>query len=305
MNNGDIDAYTWVNRVIGEQMKRRTRRKLWLHAGLFILTVLSTFFVGLGDGVTGALWYSGGIMTILLTHEMGHFLMARKHGIPASLPYFIPVPLPPFGTMGAVIKMEGRVPDRRALFDVGTAGPLAGLAMIIPAVYVGLRLSSIHQTADLAGTTLPLGDSLLFKLIARAALGPLPQGHDIFLHPLAFAGWVGLLVTAINLIPVGQLDGGHVVYALFGKRSRWVAGVFYAAFFTIFLFFYVGWILPVILLLVIRRHPPTVNDALPLDGLRKVLGWAVMAIFILSFTPVPFGVTDGLVPLIVNILNAG
>lgn len=279
---------------------KRNTRKLWLHGLLFGLTVCTTYLVGLSDGWIGAAWYSGGIILILLTHEMGHYLMARKHGIPASLPYFIPVPLPPFGTMGAVIKMEGRIPDRRALFDVGVAGPLSGLAMIVPAILIGTRMSTVVEVSSLGQGTISLGDSLLFSMLARVSVGPMAQGQDLLLHPLAFAGWVGLLVTALNLLPIGQLDGGHIMYALFWRRSRLVSRVFFVLFLLICLFLYAGWFLLIVILAMIRNHPPTMYDELPLDGWRRAVGAFALLVFVLAFTPVPFGFGEGLIPMLLG-----
>jgi membrane-associated protease RseP (regulator of RpoE activity) len=278
-------------------------QKVWLHALLFLLTVASTFFVGLHDGIGGALWYSGAVMAILLAHEMGHFFAARRHGVPATLPYFIPMPFSPFGTMGAVIRMSGTIRDRRALMDIGAAGPLAGLALIIPAIVVGVLKSKIQPAASFGEGTIALGDSLLFKGLSRLAVGPIAEGQDILLHPLAFAGWVGLLVTALNLLPIGQLDGGHVSYALFRGRSRVVAAVFHAALAAVCLFLYVGWILLAVLLILIRKHPPTLDDELPLDAKRVALGWILLAVFILSVTPVPFGFGEGLIPMILKAIR--
>ncbi len=277
------------------------KRNITIHVVLFVLTIMSTYVVALGDGPLGALWYSLGIITILLTHEMGHYLMAKKHKVPATLPYFIPLPIGPFGTMGAVIKMKGRIPNRRALFDVGVAGPLAGLVMIIPAILIGLKLSPIVELSSLdQGTTITLGDSLLFSLFARIIHGSLPSGHDIFLHPLAFAGWVGLLVTALNLLPIGQLDGGHIMYALFWRNSKVVSTIVYILFIFVCLFYYAGWLLFLIVLSFVRRHPPTMDDYIPLDTKRKIIGAFAIIVFILAFTPVPFGFGDGLIPLIMQ-----
>ncbi len=272
----------------------------WLHVLLFVLTCITTFFMGLSDGLLGAFAYSGGIMTILLTHELGHYLMARKYGVPVTLPYFIPMPLPPFGTMGAVIKMGGQMPDRRALFDVGVAGPFSGFVMILPAIVIGLKLSHIQETATLSESVFFLGDSLLFKFLARIVIGPLPPGQDIILHPLAFAGWVGLLVTALNLLPIGQLDGGHIMYALFWKKSKFISILFYAALLVICLFFYFGWVLLVVILALIRKHPPTLNDNRPLGRRRTIAGIFAVLLFILAFTPVPFGFGEGLIPMILK-----
>jgi len=291
--NADHDDAGWT--VIPQK-----KQNIKLHVLLFVLTICTTYMVALGDGPLGALWYSLGIITILLTHEMGHYVMAKRHGIPTTLPYFIPIPLPPFGTMGAIIKMEGRIPDRRALFDVGVAGPLAGMVMIVPAILIGLKLSPVVELNALGNDTITLGDSLLFSLLARISIGSLPPGQDVVLHPLAFAGWVGLLVTALNLLPVGQLDGGHIMYALFWKRSKILSTIFYAIFLFICLFYYVGWFLFVIVLAFVRRHPPTINDGLPLDTKRKILGIFALIVFILAFTPVPFGFGEGLIPMLIK-----
>jgi len=272
-------------------------RRIWLHVLLFILTIGSTYLVGLGHGKTGALLYAGSLIAILLTHEMGHFLMARRYGVPATLPFFIPVPLPPFGTMGAVIKMGGRIPNRKALFDIGAAGPLAGMILIIPAVWIGLSHSTVVNSASLGEGSLPLGDSLFFEWAAGMIFGHIQDGYDVVLHPLAYAGWVGLLVTALNLLPIGQLDGGHVVYAVFGRRGRWVSWFFYGALILVCLFFYFGWFLLAIILMLIRRHPPTMNDSIVLGKRRKIIALLILGIFIVSFTPVPFGFGEGLIPL--------
>jgi membrane-associated protease RseP (regulator of RpoE activity) len=243
--------------------------------------------------------YSMGIMLILLTHEMGHYLMARLHRVPASLPYFIPIPFQPFGTLGAVIKMEGRMPNRRALFDIGLAGPLAGLVMIIPITLIGLNLSDVRPI-DLDEGTISLGESLLFRFLGWLIKGSLKEGTDIVLHPLAYAGWVGLLVTSINLLPIGQLDGGHVVYAMFRDKSKIPANIFYVLFIFVFLFYYVGWVLLVVLLALFRHHPATLDDSIPIDKRRRILGYLALIVFIVTFTPVPFHIGDGLIPMLIR-----
>jgi membrane-associated protease RseP (regulator of RpoE activity) len=277
--------------------------RVWLHALLFALTAASTFAVGLNDGVAGALWYSGAILSILLAHEMGHYLMARRHRIPVTLPYFIPMPLSPFGTMGAVIRMGGTIPDRRALMDVGAAGPLAGFVLIVPAIVFGLLKSTVVPVASLGDGAISLGDSLLFKFLARLVVGRLPEGTDLLLHPLAFAGWVGLLVTALNLLPIGQLDGGHIAYALFRGKSRRISAVFFWILVGVCLFLYSGWMLLVLVLLLIRNHPPTMNDEAPLEPRETTMGTVALAVFVLAFTPVPFGFGEGLIPMIVKALR--
>jgi membrane-associated protease RseP (regulator of RpoE activity) len=252
------------------------------HLILFLLTVLTTFLVG------GPV-YSATLMAILVAHESGHYLMSRRHGIPATLPYFIPLPLPPFGTLGAVIKMRGRMTDRRALLDIGVAGPLAGFVVTLPALIIGLKLSTVIPADQTPGFSLELGESLLFSFVTRAVLGPLGEQQDVLLHPMAYAAWTGLFVTALNLLPIGQLDGGHVIYALLGRHSRKVFIAALIGFAVICAFLYPGWILLILLILFFGfRHAPPVDNVTPLDTRRKWIGIAVMALFVLAFTPVPF-----------------
>lgn len=266
-----------------------------LNRNLFLATCVTTFLTGwLQDGnwQSGA-WYSFGIMSILLAHEMGHYVMCRKHGIKATLPFFIPfIPvLNPFGTFGAVIRMESQIPNRKALFDVAVAGPLAGLVVTLPAIYFGVQFSDVIDVTQTARNpaTISLGESFLFSELSKLAIGELPETKDILLHPLAFAGWAGLFVTALNLLPIGQLDGGHVVYALGGRKNHfWIALAAMAGFGFIALFVYRGWLLLFILLIWFGlRHPPTLDDT-PIDNKRMALGIFTLIIFVLSFTPQPF-----------------
>lgn len=270
-----------------------------LNVILFIATCFTTFATGwFSHGYWQAgLWYGAAIIAILLSHEMGHYLMCRKHGIRATLPFFLPFPnfpppvpmLNPFGTLGAVIRMESRIPSRKALFDVAVAGPLAGLAVTIPCIYFGIRLSEVIDTSTLGKAgTVSLGESMLFAELSRLAIGSLPQNQDIVLHPLAFAGWAGLFVTALNLLPIGQLDGGHIVYALIGKNHNYVATVALIGFGLVSIFIYPGWFLLLILLIWFgHRHPPTMDET-PLDDKRIAIGIITLIIFALSFTPEPF-----------------
>ncbi|MCD6115950.1 site-2 protease family protein [bacterium] len=274
-----------------------------VHIFLFILTIGTTYLVGFSDGPVGALWYSGAIITILLSHEMGHYLMTRKHRIAATLPYFIPFPLPPFGTMGALIKIKSPITDRRALLDIGAAGPLAGMIPISFALYFGLKFSQVVDIKSAGDTTISLGNSILFSAASRIIVGHLEKGQDILLHPLAFAAWAGLLVTAINLLPIGQLDGGHIIYALLRDKSSYFFKAFYIFLLTICLFYYAGWFLFIIILAILRKHPPTVYDHIPLDNKRKIIGIFAMIIFVLAFTPVPFGFGKGLIPLITGLIR--
>jgi Zn-dependent protease len=233
--------------------------------------------------------YSVAVMTILLCHEMGHYLQARRYGVPASLPFFIPMPGSITGTMGAVILMQPGRGDRRQIFDIAVSGPIAGLIPSIIFSLIGLRLSQVVPLAD-AGVHLTLGEPLVFKLLSYLALGPLPPGQDVFLHPVAFAGWVGIFITALNLIPIGQLDGGHTLYALLLQRAYPVAqGLLLAAVVAVFAFGYWGWSIMVLLLLLMGPiHPPTANDNIPLGTGRTILGWACLAFVPLGFTPTPF-----------------
>jgi len=256
-----------------------------VHIILFLLTIMTTY---LAHGI----FYSLSIVAILFAHEMGHYLMCRKYGISATLPFFIPFPFPqfnPFGTMGAVIKMRGRIPNRRALFDIGVAGPLAGLALTIPILIIGLENSEFVPITKIQGGTLFLGESVLFSQLAKLILGPTPEGYDTLLHPMAFAGWAGLFVTALNLLPIGQLDGGHVLYAIFGDKSQQIYKFVMGAFIIICAIWYPGWLLLIILLLWFGyRHPPPENDVIPLDPKRRLLGYFTFFVFVISFIPVPF-----------------
>jgi membrane-associated protease RseP (regulator of RpoE activity) len=198
---------------------------------LFLLTVASVFFAGslqtegataLGPlrGLLSGWVFAVPLMAILLAHEFGHYIAARIHGVPASLPYFIPMPISPLGTWGAVIAMKGRIGSRKALLDIGASGPLAGMAVALPVLIWGLLHSEVRAVT---GNGIQEGQCILYLILKRWIVGPIPAGHDVFLHPVAFAGWTGLFVTMLNLVPVGQLDGGHVSYALFGPAQNKIA----------------------------------------------------------------------------------
>lgn len=247
---------------------------------LFFATFLTTFFIN-------GPWYSISIMTILLSHELGHYFMCRKYKVEATLPYFIPMPFPPFGTFGAVIKMKDQIPSKKALFDIGAAGPIAGLVFAIPATIIGLYLSDVMP---LTGSHyLSLGEPLLFSAISKMVFGTIPEGFDIMLHPVAFAGWAGLFVTALNLLPIGQLDGGHIMYALLGERkSRIVFRIGILIFCLIAGLVYHGWIVFSILLLLFGfKHPPPIDPISGIDKKRRLIGIGMFILFLISFTPVP------------------
>jgi len=257
-------------------------RRNTIHFILFLMTVASTW-------LTGGLSYSIAIMLILLGHEMGHYFMSRRHGMRATLPFFLPFPFSPFGTLGAVIRMESTVSSRKALFDTGVAGPLMSLILSIPAIAIGLKLSVLIPTSQIKEGTIRLADPFLFTLIQRIVMGEVPENFDVMLHPIGYAGWVGLFVTALNLFPVGQLDGGHIAYALFGRWSRIIFIMAITAMAFITLFYNPGWILMLILMILFGfRHPTPIDDQTPLDGKRKWIGGLMFLTFLLSFTPAPF-----------------
>ncbi|MDC0683253.1 site-2 protease family protein [Sorangium atrum] len=295
---------------------------------LFCVTVISVF-------VAGTLWapitpdddsalsfvkalpqtwpFAVPFLSILLAHEFGHYFAARAHGVEASLPYFIPLPVvSPLGTMGAVISMKGRIKSRNALLDIGASGPLAGLAVALPVLFVGLMRSDVHASS---GPALQEGRSLLYLLLRRLAVGPIPETHDVFLGPTAMAGWAGLLITAFNLFPVGQLDGGHVAYALFGKQqdrySRAAHFLMLALFVGNVAYFtrrfiaeglsdalssavangmpWLTWFGVVYLMLRVggREHPPT--EPGELSPARKAIAVVTLLLFVLLLMPTPFG----------------
>ncbi len=302
-----------------------TQERYTLHVFLFAATVASVWYTGSGyeaagrglDSPEAALrhgWrYALPLMAILLCHELGHYIAARLHGVDASLPFFIPAPVvSSFGTMGAVIRMREHIRSRNALLDIGAAGPLAGLAVALPVLVIGLATSPVERHT---GFVVQEGQSLLYLLLKRAILGPIRDGYDVSLNSTAFAGWVGLFVTALNLLPIQQLDGGHISYALFGKTqdriSRFVhwglLGMFALNVYwfvvpvlgagergdvlwvaignTIFWLFWFG------LLHLMRRvggadHPPT--EPGELSPGRRAIAVLSLVIFVLLFMPTPW-----------------
>ena len=256
--------------------------KPWINAILFLLTLWATY-------LTWGFWYSLPVIAILLAHEMGHYVMCRRYRIPATLPFFIPFPyLNPFGTLGAMIQMRGFMPNRKALFDVGASGPLAGLVVTLPIIFVGAKLSQIIPINEMNTGTITLGESLAYKFIVWSAIGSIPDGYDILLHPMAYAGWVGLFVTSLNLLPIGQLDGGHIFYSLYGRRGFRLMPLFLIAFGTLTAIYY-GWALLFVLLLLFgRKHPPPLDDFSLLGAKRTILAYIMLFIFVTSFTPKPF-----------------
>ncbi len=267
-----------------------------LHIGLFLITLCCTIVAGaLQQGINPIdnpllLWkgipFSFTLLLILGTHEFGHYFMSRKHHINVTLPYFIPAPSI-VGTFGAFIKMKSPIMDRRILLDVGAAGPLAGLCVTVPVLLVGLFLSEVRYESVETGFS--LGSSMLFSIMSWLVHGSLPDSANLILHPVAFSGWIGLLVTSLNLLPVGQLDGGHVAFAIIGPRQGIVAKVVLITLVILGALGWIGWLVWALILVFMGiHHPPVIYDWIPLDTKRKVVGWITISVFVMTFTPVPF-----------------
>lgn len=278
--------------------------KWWLHGLLFAATVATTTWAGALDAGVNLLQqperfavglpYSLGLLLILGAHEMGHYITARRHGIQVTPPFFVPVPFA-LGTFGAFIKIKSVTPNRRSLFDVAVAGPLTGLVFAIPALLIGLRYSHIvaaSQAPGLIGTDgVSTNSSLLLAFLAKLSLGAsILKDDHLVLHPLAFAGWLGLIVTALNLLPIGQLDGGHISHAMFGSRkARGVSQVSLVCLFLLALFVWPGLMIWAIIVFFIAgvRDAPAANDITPIDAGRKALGYFTLLILLLIIVPVP------------------
>ena len=225
------------------------------------------------------------LMAILLFHEFGHYLVGRYRGVFMSLPYFIPAPNI-VGTFGAVIKSKSPFTNRRDLIEVGAAGPIAGFIVSVIVLCFGLQNSQIVLASSGGGLT--LGDSLLIKFLSWLIIGPIPEGYDFLLSPAAFAAWVGLLVTMINLLPLGQLDGGHIIYAMIGKKQRLIGRVFLAIMVVLGFWWPGWWLFGAMVFIFGVNHPPTINDSIKLPRHAKLMGYCALIIFIISFIPVPF-----------------
>jgi len=278
----------------------KNRRRVWVNVVLFLATVGTVMLGGalmeeynpLVDPPTALLRgfpFACALLGILVTHEAAHFLAARAHGVKASLPYFIPMPFSTIGTFGAVIKMETPIKDRKTLLDVGLSGPLAGLVVSLVVLVVGLRLSEVRSFVP-ETSLISLGTGLLVDWITSTVLGPLLDHQVVILDPIALAGWFGVFITAINLIPVSQLDGGHVGYAFFGSAHRFVAVLIFVGMLILGLFSS-WWLLWAVLVFALGglRHPPPLNDITPLDRKRKILAVFSFALLFVLATPRPFG----------------
>jgi len=286
-------------------------RTPWLNILLFALTVLTTWFAGLlfalsfvpaRDGAVPSVLdprvlglgflYALALMVILAGHELGHYLTCRRYGVRATFPYFIPGP-PFLGTFGAFIRIKSPVHFKHQIFDIGANGPLTGFALSLPALALGLAFSRIGP-APAAPDVISFGEPLLFRALSGLFFGRVPDGSTLVLHPIGFAGWVGLLVTALNLIPVGQLDGGHVAYALLGRRA-WLLSRLMIAFLVLMgVFFHTTWLILAVVILVFEfrsrmrlRHPPVIDEAARLGLKRTILSLVLLLVFVLSFIPDP------------------
>jgi membrane-associated protease RseP (regulator of RpoE activity) len=289
---------------------RKFQSRIWLHVALLLLTMLSTTEVGANDyaaylsefgrrAVTSdlrtlivhGLWYSCTIIGILGAHEMGHYLLCRRHNVDATLPYFIPMPFVSLiGTMGAVIKIRERFPTRRVLFDIGVAGPIAGFVVLVPALFYGLSRSYLVP-APTSGSGLSLGEPLLFVWATRLMYGVVPDGFTLNLHPMVLAAWFGMLATSWNLLPFGQFDGGHLTHAMFGRSSRWVsiATVLGAIAMT---FVSWSWLFMTIVMIAMLKflgpaHPPVMNEYEPLPKSRWMVAAFAAVILVVCFIPAP------------------
>ena len=277
---------------------QKKRGRIWVNVVLFFATVLTTTLAGAfmeGGEKGGLIWFLRGfrfslpLLLILGIHEMGHYTASKLHNINATLPYFIPAPTY-IGTFGAFIKIKDPIVDRRALLDVGAAGPLAGFFAAIPVLVWGLLHSRVVPVPP-EGPQLRLGSSLILSALTKLIWGDIPKGYDLYLSAPAFAGWIGLFVTSMNLLPISQLDGGHIAYALWGERANTISKIVFFALIPLG-FFWTGWLFWAFLLAVFLklRHPPVMNPYQELDPLRRAVGYFSIFVFIITFTPVPFAV---------------
>ena len=278
----------------------RPRKFPWLNLVLFTLTCLTTWFVGVflmaefngtpfEELTNPSTWIAGlpfsiAIMSIFFSHEMGHYVTARYYGLDVSLPYFIPFPSL-VGTMGAFIRIRSPFQDRRSLLEVGVGGPIAGFIVATLVLVLSLGQS---RMAPLTDSAILFGEPLIFKAVQHwMGLIP-PTGMDIYLHPVSLAAWFGFLATALNLLPAAQLDGGHIIYALFRRYHSWVSRGVVTVLVPLGIFYWWGWFLWITLLLLLKlQHPPTLDDSVPLNVRHVVLGLIALVLLILCFMPAP------------------
>jgi membrane-associated protease RseP (regulator of RpoE activity) len=241
------------------------------------------------------LWYSVTILAILGCHELGHYVACLRYGVAATRPYFLPLPPSPLtpltGTLGAFIRIKSRIPHRIALFDIGIAGPIAGFVVALPAVFAGMWLSTVERIPPDVPFSVSLGEPLLFQAAQWLVWGRIADGYGLNMHPVAFGAWFGLLATALNLFPIAQLDGGHIAFAVFGRKSVLITYLMIAVAVAL-AFFSLSWIVWTILMLLMLllvgpHHPPTLNDDISLARGRLLLAAGAVVIWIVCFTPAP------------------
>ncbi|HID43799.1 MAG TPA: site-2 protease family protein [Archaeoglobaceae archaeon] len=294
----DVELKKYYGELVLEVKRRKTGENVWINVTLFLLTFISTTIMGVnfyGEiNLIGGILFSIAILFVLGSHEMGHYIVAKRRGMHTSLPYFIPFPSL-IGTLGAFIKHRGSIPDRRALFDVGVSGPIVGIIASVIVVAIGLNLP-FHPKET--GELIELGTPPLFDFIAY-----LLKYEGRFIHPIAIAGWVGMLVTFLNLSPVGQLDGGHVLRAMVGPKAEIVSrtvpfllialGGVLEFFYKVYSPIWVFWGL-ITLFFSMQRHPEPVDDMTPLDRKRIILGIIAFIVAALCFTPIPVQLAQNL-----------
>lgn len=298
------------------QPRPKFQDRVWLHVTLLLLTIATTTIAGaehyasflsdfregpLGMSIPSllvhGLWYSATILAILGCHELGHYLACRYYDVDASRPFFLPVPFLMTGTLGAFIRIREPIPQKRMLFDIGIAGPIAGFVVAVPALFIGMAMSHVVKLPDpLPPLTMELGEPLLYKAASWLFWGAVPGGYTVNMHPMAFAAWFGLLATALNLFPIGQLDGGHISYAVLGRRSSHVtlAMVAVAIGLSYFVMSWRVWTgLMIAMLWAFGRHHPRVFDEdVPLDRTRVILAVFALGMFILCFSSAPIQPVD-------------
>lgn len=251
---------------------------------LLFTTLVSTY-------LAGGVFFAISLILILGAHEFGHYWASRKNHVRASLPYFIPAP--PFfiaGTFGAFIQIKDPIPNRRVLMEIGASGPIAGFIVAVPILIVGLLLSHVSENSHVRG--LNFGSSILLQVFTKLILGVTPLSTDvnIELHPIAFAGWIGLFVTALNLLPIGQLDGGHIIYSLFRTRYDILAKLFFLLLLPLG-YFWTGWLFWAFLITLFGfRHPPLIDESILLEKKHRIMGYLSIVIFVVTFIPIPFEV---------------
>jgi membrane-associated protease RseP (regulator of RpoE activity) len=283
--------------ILDHAAKQSRLRAVLVPIILFLATVFTTLLIGslnrggnpftnVRDFVLG-IPFSFSLLVILTGHELGHYFTARKHKVKVTLPFFLPIPHPLIGTMGAFIRIKSVLPNKKALIRIGLMGPLVGFILAIPIAIIGIKLSKTVDTAQM-NDAFRLGSSVLFQFIYKIFHPNLPAGHDIILHPMAFAGWLGFFVTAINLVPIGQLDGGHIAYAIFGRHRKYVMiGVIVIM--ALLGLVWPGWYFWILLILAFGlKHPKAQDEITPLTKKDKILGLVALVILILAFIPNPF-----------------